>query len=84
MTAQDSKYPLSEIQTLRLQVKQKDAQIAQQNVFVAQQAFSAAIKALRDEADKVKVENKWPAEVQFSPENLMFVDPVLAPPRGKE
>ena len=84
MTAQDTKYPLSEIQTLRLQVKQKDAQIAQQNVFVAQQSFSAALKALKEEAEKVRIENKWPAEVQFSPEQLVFADSVPISQRGKE
>lgn len=79
MTAQDTKYPLTEMQTLRLQVKQRDAQIAQQNVFIAQSNFAVAIKALREESEKVKFENKWPEDLQFVPEQLIFIDPVKSP-----
>jgi hypothetical protein len=69
------KYAPTEIQTLRLQLRQKDAQIAQKDYFIAQQNFQAAVKALDDEADKVKTENQWPSGVLFDKDKLTFAEP---------
>lgn len=71
----DAKYQPSEIQLLHLQLKQKDVQIAQQNVFFAQQQFKAMLQALGDEAQKVKAENSWPEAVVFDQESLTYSDP---------
>lgn len=76
MTAQDTKYPLTELQLLRLKVVQRDAQIAQQNVFIAQQNFATAMAALTAESERVKAENKWAPEVQFMADQLTFADPL--------
>jgi Tfp pilus assembly protein PilF len=70
------KYQLSEVQTLKLQVKQKDAQLAQRDLSQAQQNFTKALQALSDEANQVKVENKWDVGVVFNPDTLSFADPV--------
>jgi hypothetical protein len=69
-----SKYQPSELQLLRLQLKQKDAQLAQKDFFIAQQNFNASLKSLNDEAAKVKTENGWPGGVGFNAENLAFTE----------
>jgi hypothetical protein len=63
-----AKYAPSEVQLLKLQVRQKDAQLAQ---VAAQQAYTA----LLSEAAAVKRENKWDDKVIFNPESLTFTDP---------
>jgi len=73
------KYEPSEVEQLRLQLAAKDAQIAQIQFQNAQYVFQQAIARLHAEADKVKAEHKWPAEVQFKPETLTFAVP--APPK---
>ena len=75
------KYELSEIQKLRLEVKQKDAQLAQQNLSFAQQAFQQRIAAFNAEAQKVEQENGWPSTLKIDPNTLMFTDPP-APVKG--
>jgi hypothetical protein len=77
-TLPESKYKLSEIQLLRLQVRQKDALLAQQALSQAQANFQNAMSALTAEASKVKEENKWDAKVQFDAGTLQFSDPSLA------
>ena len=69
----------SEVQMLRLQVKQKDAQLAQQQMLIAQQAFQKAMADLQSEADKVEDENGWPRTSVFDPATLTFKPPVPAP-----
>lgn len=76
--AQDTtkgKYQPSETQMLRLQIHQKDAQIAQKDLFIAQQNFQQSLHVLDAEADKIKQENKWPATLLFSQDNLSFTEP---------
>lgn len=68
------KYVASEIQMLRLQNKQKDAQLAQKDFFIAQQNFQAAVKALEDEGERVRTENKWPSAILFDKDKLSFND----------
>jgi high-affinity K+ transport system ATPase subunit B len=67
-------YQPTEIQTLHLQVKQRDAQLAQKDFFIAQQNLQIALKALNDEAAKVKVENNWPDGLVFNQEKLSFTE----------
>lgn len=68
----DAKYIPNETQSLRLQLKQKDVQIAQQNLFFAQQQFKSTLQGLNDEAEKVRVENKWPDEIRMNQDSLVF------------
>lgn len=70
----------SEVQRLRLQLKQKDAQLAQKDLYIAQQNFQAAIKLLNDEAAKVKQDNGWPAATGFNADTLQFAE---GPKEGK-
>jgi|SRR5882724_8702909 len=75
------KYEPTEVELLRLQVAQKDAQIAQMQLQQAQQIFQQSFGRLRAEADKIKAEHKWPAEVQFKSDTLTFAAP---PPKEPE
>jgi len=75
-------YKPTEIQLLKLQNKQKDAVIAKQQRDALQEAlhtadehFQNALKALNDEAEKVKTEQGWPKELQFSPNDLSYTEP---------
>lgn len=69
-----SKYEPTEIQMLRLEVKQREAQLAQKDFFIAQQNLNTSLKALNDEAARVKTENKWPDGLVFSQEKLSFTE----------
>ena len=77
-----NKYELSEIQKLRLEVKQKDAQLAQQTLTMAQQTFNQRIADFNAEAQKVEQENGWPSTLKIDPNTLTFSDPpaVKGPP----
>lgn len=74
-----AKYVPTELQLLKLQVAQKDAQLAQIQLQRAQQAFQGALAALDAEAGAVKKENRWPDAVQFSPDTLTFA--IVDPPK---
>jgi len=78
------KYEPTEVEMLRLQVAQKDAQIAQIQLQQAQQMFQQALGRLHLEADKIKAEHKWPAEVQFKMDTLTFAAPPKAPEKKHE
>lgn len=86
--AQEKKeYKLTEVQLLRLQVKQKDAQIAQVRFQASQQAFQAAINDLQAEASKVKEQNSWDKDVVFNADALTFSEapkPAKDPKDSKE
>ena len=77
-TLPDGKYKPSEIQSLRLQVKQKDALLAQQALGQAQTNFQNAMAALAAEAERIKQDNKWDAKVQFDAGTLQFTLPPAA------
>lgn len=79
-------YTPTEVQSLRLQVKQKDTIIAYNEFMRAQQTFQAAQTALLSEGDKVKKENKWPDEVTFHGDTLTFTPPPAAakPPKAPQ
>jgi hypothetical protein len=72
----------TELQSLRLQVKQKDALLARNLLEQAQGNFQKALDALKDEGDRVKAENGW-KDAQFDPSTLQFAVPA-APPAKKE
>jgi len=61
-------YKPTEIQTLRLQVKQRDA-------LLAWNRYQAAVADLNAEAEKVKKANAWPSETIFNGDTLQFSAP---------
>jgi hypothetical protein len=73
-------YKPNEIQSLQLQVLQRDAIIAQKDLNAAQAAYQKALTALTDKGNEVKKANKWPDNVQFDPNTLNF----SAPSKPKE
>jgi hypothetical protein len=74
---EEKKYEPTEVQSLRLQVKQKDTQLAQI-------AFQRALGALYEEASKVKKENNWPNELVINPDTLTFSMPPKPPEQKKK
>jgi hypothetical protein len=62
------KYEPTEIQSLRLQVRLKDVQLAQER-------YQVAVKDLLNEAAAIKVEQKWPKEVFFDAATMTFQPP---------
>lgn len=73
------KYQPSETQLRTLQDKWKDARIAQLTLQQAQGAYDNALAALRNEGEKVRVEQKWPKEVVFDIDHLQFVEQAATP-----
>ena len=78
-TAKAPTFEPNEVQALRLQNKQKDAQMMQMVLQQAQQQFQQKLKDLNDEADKVKNENKWPSDVAFNADTLKFAPAAKTP-----
>jgi len=68
-------YAPTEVQSLRLQVRQKDALLAKAALEQAQRQFQQALTDLMTEGEKVKRENKWPDETQFDPNQLVYSAP---------
>lgn len=64
-------------QYLRLEVKQRDVQLA----YVG---YMQAIAALNAEAEKIKTENGWPEGVTFKGDTLRFQAPDLVPPQTEK
>ena len=62
----------TEIQSLRLQLKQKDALLAKRTLEDAQTAFQKALTDLQSEGEKIKTDNNWPKDTQFDPNTLQF------------
>lgn len=78
-------YQPSEVQQLRLKVAQQSAQLAQANLREAQQQFQSAVANLSAEGEKVKQENKWPADVTLNLDSLTFsVPPKPAKKEGEK
>ena len=69
------KYQPTEIQLLKLQVKQRDAQLAQRDLQTAQTKFQQSILDLTNEAEVIKKENKWDEKVTFDPNTISFSEP---------
>jgi hypothetical protein len=72
-------YKPTEIQALRLQVKQRDALLAQRDYLDAQRRYQDAIALLAAEGDSVRRENKWPDSVKFNADTITFTIPEPAP-----
>jgi hypothetical protein len=70
-----SKYAPSDDQLHRLQVSYLQAQLAQRDMQIAQQRMQSALGQMAADAEKIKAENKWPANVQFNPDTLSFSEP---------
>jgi len=62
----------TEIQSLRLQVKQRDALLAKAALEQAQRQFQQALTDLTSEGERVKQENGWAKDTQFQPNDLTF------------
>lgn len=81
-------YEPSEVQSLRLQVAQKDAQLAFNNLQQAQAEYQKAFTALNKLADQTKKDNKWPDDVHFDFSTLTFTaapaKPAPAPEPAKK
>lgn len=69
------KFLANEVQQLRLQVKQKDAQLAQAALKEADARFKQTLQELSNEAEQVKKDQHWPADVVFDPNSLSFSEP---------
>jgi len=80
--SESKSYDLSENQKLRLQVKQKDAQLAQMQLSIAQSGFQKTIDDFNAEVKAIEKENSWPETLQVNPQNLTFSEPP-APPKEK-
>jgi uncharacterized protein HemX len=79
--AQEKKeYKLTEVQQLKLKVTQQEAQLLQAQLQNIQRQFQDKVTQLMQEAQKVKLENGWAPETQFSPDTLVF----SAPPPKEE
>ena len=72
-------YNPTEVQSLRLQVDQKDALLYKTNLEQAQRLFQDKLNKLTEDAKVVIRENKWPADTQFNPNDLSFSAPAPAP-----
>lgn len=73
------KYEPTEIESLHLSIKQKDAIIAQKDLTVAQQQMQQAMAAIAAEAEVVKKAHGWDASVIFNPSTMAFSDPPKPP-----
>jgi hypothetical protein len=70
----------TETQSLRLRNKQLEALLAKTAADAAQQHFQQALADLNAEAERVKTEQHWPKDTQFSMNDLSFTP---APPPAK-
>ena len=68
-------YVPTEVQSLRIKLAYKDAQIAQYQLQQAQEAANKAMTALNDEVAKVRKENGWGDDVGFNFQTQQFVPP---------
>lgn len=65
----------TEVQSLRLQVAQKDAMIARYQLQEAQLKFQTAYGHLLQVCHQVQLDNKWPDNVTCDPDTLAFKQP---------
>ena len=77
-------YVPTEVQSLRIKLAYKDAQIAQYELQRAQEAANKAMTALNDEVAKVRKENGWGEDVGFNFQTQQFVPPVPKPKEEKK
>lgn len=73
----------TEIQLLKLQVRQRDAWLAQRDFIESQRRYQQAIADLNSEGEAVRKENAWPETVTFNADTIEFTaapkPPVTAP-----
>ena len=74
-----SSYVPTEVQSLRIKLAYKDAQIAQYELQRAQEAANKTMTALNDEVSKVRKENGWGEDVGFNFQTQQFVPPPVKP-----
>jgi hypothetical protein len=65
-------YTISEVESLKLQVAQKDVQLAQMNFIGASNAFRAT-------EDAIRKAHGWPDTVTLNPQTLRFQGPPAPP-----
>lgn len=75
----------TEVELLRLQVKQRDAELAQVTLAQAQANFQKAVADFNAEVDATKKAHDWPADVQVDPaalrqRQIKFVQAPAVPP----
>ena len=68
-------YKLTEVQQLKLQVQQKDAQLLQAQLQNIQRQFQEKVSELMSTAQKIKMENGWSPDTKFDPDHLIFSAP---------
>ena len=84
--APPSKYQPSEVQVLKLKVKQLEALNAGKDFQAAQQIYQQKMSALTEQAQQIETENKWPTTLAFDPNSLTFNErpEPPAPPKAEE
>lgn len=65
-------YKPTEVQQLRLQVKQRDAWLAQRDAIEAQRRYQQAVGELNALGEAIRMENGWPESVVFNPDKVEF------------
>src|SRR5882724_8201041 len=80
----DYKYNPTEVQQLKLQLKQRDAQLAQVALREAQSNFQQKVKDLMEEGVAIRNEQGWPESVQLNPDALSFSQVEVAKTDKKE
>src|SRR5436190_2377129 len=81
---QQKTYTPTEVQQLKLQLKQRDAQLAQVALREAQSNFQQKVKDLMEEGVAIKKEQGWPESVQMNPDSLTFSPVEVAKTDKKE
>ena len=69
---QQKEYKPTEVQSLKLQLRQRDAQLAQVALREAQSNFQQKVKDLMEEGVQVRKDNSWPDNVTMDPDRLTF------------
>jgi len=77
-------YKPTELQQLKLQVRQKDAQLAQVALREAQSNFQQKVKDLMEEGVAVQKAQGWPDTVTMNPDSLVFTTTEVAKTDKKE
>ena len=78
------KYEPTEVENLRLQVKQRDAQMAQIYFVQFQQKYNDAVQELYKECTSVRDHHNWPTTVTCKPEDLTFFNTPKEEPKKVE
>lgn len=73
-------YKTTETQHLRLQVKQRDAWLAQRDAIEAQRRYQQAVGELNALGEEIRKENGWPETVIFDADRIEYTEP----PRGAQ